>query len=211
MARAVVEESRRVAARFIKQAALVRDVAWVAAGDTFDLFVGPSEDDEVEVIAREYETPERCPRDSHLHVLAAARIPTKVGGRRWYWVCHGCSRRVDHLYGSTGKSSMKCRRCLGLVYRSQRVGWYSPRGLVRREGRLLARLEGTRSLATKESLLSRLDVVQGHQEKALWRLARDKVALLARVVREAEEDATPLVRENARKRRRVPESIAVDA
>lgn len=46
------------------------------------------------------------------------RTPCHYGGGRPWWVCPACSRRAAILYESQG--GFACRRCLGLVYRSQR-------------------------------------------------------------------------------------------
>lgn len=211
MARAVVEDSRRVAARYIEQAVTLREIGWVRAGETFDLFGRSWDCDEVEIICREYLTPERSAGESRRHSLTAVYTTTNVGGGRWYWLCHGCDRRVDHLYRSPVELAMRCRSCLGLGYRSQQIGWHSPSGIVRREGRLLARLDRTRSLRTKEKLLARLRVALEEKERALWRLARSKIALLSRVVVEAEQAARgPASGLGAKAPRRTTEPMLVE-
>jgi hypothetical protein len=41
------------------------------------------------------------------------------GGHRWRWMCPRCDRRVDVLYLPPDRERLACRRCCGLVYRSQ--------------------------------------------------------------------------------------------
>lgn len=40
------------------------------------------------------------------------------GGRRAWWICPACNRKVALLY--CGKSNYACRKCSGLAYQSQR-------------------------------------------------------------------------------------------
>jgi hypothetical protein len=40
-------------------------------------------------------------------------------GRRWWFLCPGCNRRMGVLYLSPGRSAFRCRGCYGLRYRSQ--------------------------------------------------------------------------------------------
>jgi hypothetical protein len=41
------------------------------------------------------------------------------GGRRWWFLCPGCSRRMGVLYLAPGRTEFRCRGCYGLRYRSQ--------------------------------------------------------------------------------------------
>ena len=41
------------------------------------------------------------------------------GGRRWWFLCPGCSRRMAVLNLPPGKSEFRCRFCYGLRYLSQ--------------------------------------------------------------------------------------------
>jgi hypothetical protein len=43
------------------------------------------------------------------------------GGDRPWWSCPGCGRRCDDLFLVAGRDRLACRRCCGLVYRSQRT------------------------------------------------------------------------------------------
>jgi hypothetical protein len=40
-------------------------------------------------------------------------------GYRPWWLCPDCGRRVDSLYLPVGRARLGCRRCCGLIYRSQ--------------------------------------------------------------------------------------------
>ena len=54
--------------------------------------------------------------------VTAIGQPRKVGGRvglRWWWACPSCGRRVIALYLAQG-GRFACRKCLGLVYESER-------------------------------------------------------------------------------------------
>ena len=44
-------------------------------------------------------------------------IPVYFGGRRWYWLCPGCRRRVACLYLPPGSRDLRCRHCHDLTYR----------------------------------------------------------------------------------------------
>lgn len=54
---------------------------------------------------------------AYLVRIDPVRVPS--GGRRWYWLCPACSRRADVLYLPAGRDRLACRRCCGLLYRSQ--------------------------------------------------------------------------------------------
>jgi hypothetical protein len=41
------------------------------------------------------------------------------GGRRWWFLCPGCTRRMGVLYLPPGQTEFRCRGCYGLRYRSQ--------------------------------------------------------------------------------------------
>ena len=40
-------------------------------------------------------------------------------GRRWWFLCPGCTRRMGVLYLPPGRTEFRCRGCYGLRYRSQ--------------------------------------------------------------------------------------------
>jgi hypothetical protein len=40
-------------------------------------------------------------------------------GRRWWFLCPGCNRRMGVLYLSPGRTEFRCRGCYSLRYRSQ--------------------------------------------------------------------------------------------
>jgi hypothetical protein len=61
--------------------------------------------------------------------LSFTRLPSG-GGLRWWWECPACGRRVDVLDLPPDRDRLACRRCCGLVYRSQYA-----RGRVRRRKR----------------------------------------------------------------------------
>jgi len=48
----------------------------------------------------------------HRVSLSSAPLPRR-GGRRWWWRCPRCGRRVVHLYPTNG---LVCRTCAGLRY-----------------------------------------------------------------------------------------------
>jgi hypothetical protein len=41
------------------------------------------------------------------------------GGRQWWFLCPGCSRRMGVLYLPPDRAAFRCRKCYGLRYRSQ--------------------------------------------------------------------------------------------
>jgi hypothetical protein len=41
------------------------------------------------------------------------------GGRRWWFLCSGCGRRMGVLYLPPGRTDFRCRGCYRLRYRSQ--------------------------------------------------------------------------------------------
>jgi hypothetical protein len=41
------------------------------------------------------------------------------GGSRWWWSCPACHSRVDALYLPSDRDRLACRKCCGLLYRSQ--------------------------------------------------------------------------------------------
>jgi hypothetical protein len=49
--------------------------------------------------------------------LESTRMPRR-GGRRWWWLCPACGRRVGHLYLA---DELLCRRCSGLRYASEYI------------------------------------------------------------------------------------------
>jgi hypothetical protein len=49
--------------------------------------------------------------------LTFTELPS--GGLRLWWSCPACGGRVDALYLVRGRDRLACRRCCGLVYRSQ--------------------------------------------------------------------------------------------
>lgn len=53
----------------------------------------------------------------YLVTLSATVLPS--GGQRWWFHCPECSRRVDVLYLPDERNRLACRKCCGLVYRSQ--------------------------------------------------------------------------------------------
>jgi len=46
---------------------------------------------------------------------------TRFGGKRYWFVCPKCARRVGTLYKKSEFSGMQCRKCLGLKYLRQKV------------------------------------------------------------------------------------------
>lgn len=52
-------------------------------------------------------------------LVSCVSIAAPFGGRRWFAVCPGCSRRVLALYVVDGR--VACRVCGGLAYASQRL------------------------------------------------------------------------------------------
>lgn len=84
--------------------------------------------------------------ESHAQVDAEAvrlRTPTGCDGVRWWWRCPGCAARRAVLYLAPVREqptlvAPRCRRCLGLVYLSQR--------LARQERLRLACARGARAL-----------------------------------------------------------------
>jgi hypothetical protein len=49
--------------------------------------------------------------------LVSTKLPS--GGARWWWSCPACRSRVDALYLPTDRDRLACRKCCGLLYRSQ--------------------------------------------------------------------------------------------
>lgn len=47
-------------------------------------------------------------------------LPT--GGDRWWWACPSCRAPVDLLYLPSDRDRLACRKCCGLLYRSQYTG-----------------------------------------------------------------------------------------
>ena len=68
--------------------------------------------------------------------------PCHYGGRRPWFVCPGCQRRVGKLY-VPGKYFL-CRHCYDLAYGSQRDGWSDRR--LRKAQNIRMRLGGTANL-----------------------------------------------------------------
>ncbi len=50
--------------------------------------------------------------------IALAQSPRGFAGQSWRFCCPGCARRVADLY--PGGDFFRCRKCCGLLYRSQR-------------------------------------------------------------------------------------------
>jgi hypothetical protein len=71
--------------------------------------------------------------------------PCRFGGRRWWFDCPGCRRRVARLYVPPGRPWFRCRRCHGLTYRScqERRRWGGiPAGLLDRLEQMPGGLHG---------------------------------------------------------------------
>lgn len=51
-------------------------------------------------------------------VIELVAIPGTAGGRRWYWLCPKCRRRVMNLYMPPGARRWYCRACHDLTYAS---------------------------------------------------------------------------------------------
>jgi hypothetical protein len=56
------------------------------------------------------------------YTVALVTTPAPRGGRRLWWTCPACSRRVGLLYLPAGRDRLGCRRCCGLGYASQYPG-----------------------------------------------------------------------------------------
>jgi hypothetical protein len=48
-------------------------------------------------------------------------VTQRLGGVRWWWRCTGCSTHRQVLYVAPWGLGVRCRRCLGLCYPSQRM------------------------------------------------------------------------------------------
>jgi hypothetical protein len=75
--------------------------------------------------------------DPDAYPMRLTFTPLRSGGRRWWWVCPACQRRVDVLYLPPGRDRLGCRRCCQLVYRSQ----YTVGPVASRKARPLLGLE----------------------------------------------------------------------
>lgn len=71
----------------------------------------------------------KADRISYAVTLDATEQPN--GGRRWWWLCPACGKRVELLYLPPGRDRLACRTCHGLRYRSQ----YATTRKVRRRNR----------------------------------------------------------------------------
>lgn len=75
--------------------------------------------------------------------LLTTALPS--GGERWWFCCPRCERRSDLLYQPSALSSLACRRCCGLAYRTQRVRATEPTRARRK--RSTVRIEKTVTLS----------------------------------------------------------------
>lgn len=66
---------------------------------------------------RDYEIGDEASIDVGSITLRMHRHQMRNGGKRLYWRCDGCERRVTALYLRSG--SYRCRTCHELVYRVQ--------------------------------------------------------------------------------------------
>ena len=53
------------------------------------------------------------------YVIRLVETTLPSGGARWWWSCPACRSRVDALYLPTDRDRLACRKCCGLLYRSQ--------------------------------------------------------------------------------------------
>ena len=58
-------------------------------------------------------------RGSTYHRVELTMTRPHLGGRRWWFICPYCRRRVRKLYAVVKDRSFACRVCRALVYRSQ--------------------------------------------------------------------------------------------
>jgi hypothetical protein len=82
-------------------------------------------------VAVSHTRPSGEPGETDAYTVRLTFTPLRSGGRRWWWVCPACERRVDVLYLPQGRDRLGCRRCCRLVYRSQ----YAAGRVARRKGR----------------------------------------------------------------------------
>lgn len=80
-----------------------REVDWELTDDGVSVTHAPADDRSAEV---------RYSVD-----LVFTDLPS--GGARWWWSCPACYSRVDALYLPADRDRLACRKCCGLLYRSQ--------------------------------------------------------------------------------------------
>ncbi len=59
--------------------------------------------------------------DNLMQEVQLTTSETRFGGKRFWFVCPKCKKRVGTLYKQSEAPFIKCRKCLGLSYLRQKV------------------------------------------------------------------------------------------